>query len=274
MTPTKRAVLVLGMHRSGTSALTRVINLMGFAAPKTLMAATEANEAGFWESEVFMDLNETILKACDSNWYRRRPFQVDPLAVTRANGLYAKVRETLAAEYGGAELIVLKDPRISRLYPLYAEALRVEGYRISPVLALRNPVEVAASLTKRDEFTPGKGLGIWLRYTLDAERDTRGQPRAVIAFDDLMADWRGTMARAAAQLGEPWPVMTPQGETEADQSLRPKLRHHALAPPRATTWRGFLSRQAYDAMARLSTAPADAGACRTMDRIAAVFRPF
>ena len=64
MTQEKRAVLVLGMHRSGTSALTRIINLMGFSAPKTLMAATEANEAGFWESEVFMDLDERILKAC------------------------------------------------------------------------------------------------------------------------------------------------------------------------------------------------------------------
>lgn len=274
MTPTKRAVLVLGMHRSGTSALTRVINLMGFQAPRTLMAATEANEAGFWESEVFMDLNETILKACGSNWYRRRAMTVDPLEVARQTGLYDKVRATLADEYGGAELIVLKDPRISRLYPLYAEALRAEGYRISPVLALRNPVEVAASLTKRDEFTQGKGLGIWLRYTLDAERDTRGLPRSVIAFDDLMADWRGTMARAAAQLGESWPAMSPEAEAEADESLRPKLRHHALPPPKASSWRGFLARRVLDAMGRLIAAPQDAAACRTMDRVAAVFRPF
>ncbi|QRG05341.1 sulfotransferase family protein [Xanthobacter dioxanivorans] len=274
MTLDKRAVLVLGMHRSGTSALTRIINLMGFSAPKTLMAATEANEAGFWESEVFMDLDERILKACGHKWSSRKAMAADLVDVAQRRGLTGEVRRAIAEEYGGAPAIVLKDPRISRLMGIYRPVLEEAGYRISPVLALRNPVEVAASVTKRDGFSAAKGLGIWLRYTLDAERATRGQPRTVIAFDELMADWKGTMARAEAQLGAPWPTLSAEGVAEIDGTLKPTLRHHALAPPKSTSWRGFLAARTLDAMTRLIEDPHDKAACRTLDFVSAVFRPF
>lgn len=274
MTTDKRAVLVLGMHRSGTSALTRIINLMGFSAPKTLMAATEANEAGFWESEVFMDLDERILKACGHKWSSRKRMREDTLEVARRRGLLDEVRRALADEYGGASGIVIKDPRISRLMAIYGPVLAEAGYRVFPVLALRNPVEVAASVTKRDGFGLGKGLGIWLRYTLDAEIATRGQPRTVIAFDGLMADWRGTMERAARQLGEPWPELSPESLAEIDGALKPGLRHHALPPPSRTSWRGFLAATTFDAMGRLVNDPQDRAACRSLDFVRAVFRPF
>ncbi len=274
MTTDKRAVLVLGMHRSGTSALTRIINLMGFSAPKTLMAATEANEAGFWESEVFMDLDERILKACGHKWSSRKRLQEDAMAVARRTGLLDEVRRALADEYGDAPAIVLKDPRISRLMAIYGPALKEAGYRIVPVLALRNPVEVAASLTKRDGFDLGKGLGIWLRYTLDSEIATRGMPRTVISFDGLMADWRGTMDRAARQLGEAGPQLSPESLAEIDGTLKPGLRHHALPPPSRTNWRGLLAAQTFDAMQRLMADPQDKAACRTLDLVRAVFRPF
>ncbi len=271
---TKRAVLVLGMHRSGTSALTRIINLMGFSAPRTLMAATEANEAGFWESEVFMQLNERIMKACGGKWSSRKAFGEDPLAVARRTGLYDEVRETLDAEYGGERDIVLKDPRISRLMAIYRPVLEEAGYRILPVLALRNPLEVAASLTKRDEFSTGKGLGIWLRYTLDAEAATRQMPRAVIGFEALMGDWRATMEKAAQGLGEAWPTLPPAAVAECDATLQPRLRHHVLTPPRRTSWRGLLSRETYEAMLVLAGNPHDPRACRRLDRISLLFRPF
>lgn len=274
MTQEKRAVLVLGMHRSGTSALTRIINLMGFAAPRTLMAATDANETGFWESEVFADIDERILKTCGHKWSSRKRFAADVVDAARRAGLIDEVRRALADEYGEAPAIVIKDPRISRLMAIYGPVLAEAGYRVAPLLALRNPQEVAASVAKRDGFTMGKGLGIWLRYTLDCERATRGQPRSVVAFDDLMADWRGTMARAAQQLGEPWPSLSPAAVAEIDGALKPSLKHHALPPPNASSWRGLLARRTYDAMRQLMADPQDRAACRSLDLVSAVFRPF
>lgn len=139
MPPVKRAVLVLGMHRSGTSLCARIVNLMGFAVPKTLMPATEANAEGYWESELISQLNDRLLSACGVEWHTRGPLNADPLKVARASGLYGELRRAIAGEFAGAERIVLKDPRICRLVPLYGELLADEGYRITPILALRNP---------------------------------------------------------------------------------------------------------------------------------------
>ena len=256
MTQKKRAVLVLGMHRSGTSALTRIINLMGFSAPKTLMAATEANEAGFWESEVFMDLDERILKACGHKWSSRKRMREDVMAVARRTGLLDEVRRALADEYGDAPDIVLKDPRISRLMAIYEPVLKEAGYRIVPLLALRNPVEVAASITKRDRFDLGKGLGIWLRYTLDAERETRGMPRAVVVYEDLLSDWRKVSDVMKRQLGGYWPEPTREVAAEIDAFLTSDLRHYAHALPSGLFGRAALAGQLYREMAKLVTNPA------------------
>ena len=96
----------------------------------------------------------------------------------------------------------------------------------------------------------------------------------MVAFDDLMADWRGTMARAAHQLGEPWPALSPEAVAEIDGALKPNLKHHALPPPSASSWRGLLAGRTYDAMRRLMADPNDPAACRTLDLVSAVFRPF
>lgn len=269
----RRAVLVLGMHRSGTSAIARAISLTGFALPRTLMQPTAANKEGFWESDVLMDIHERILKACGSRWSSRAPLRADPLKVARANGLYDELRRAIATEFGDAERIVLKCPRLSRLVPLYDELLAQAGYRVSPVLALRNPTEVARSLAVRDCFSPGKGLGLWLRYTLEAERSTRGRPRAVISYDDLMADSHAVAHRAAIHLGEPWPQFGRDTVEQVRAALRPSLRHHSAAPPSPTSWTGLLARHGLKAMSRLARDPADLVACRTLDLVAMGLAP-
>ncbi|MFG1241968.1 sulfotransferase family protein [Xanthobacter sp. V7C-4] len=272
----KRAVLVLGMHRSGTSALTRVVNLMGFRAPRTLMPANEGNADGYWESLVIVDLNERLLQACGGSWHSPGRLKAEPLEVARRSGLYDEMRRALSDEFGTAPHIVLKCPRISRLMGVYGPLLDEAGYRVSPLLAVRNPLEVAASLAKRDKFGLSRGLGIWLRYTLDSERATRGRPRAVVTFDGLLADWKGTMSRAEHQLAEPWPLLGAEPTDEISAALKPGLRHHRQGESRSRadrlSWRGFLARQAYDAMQRLAADPKDARAFRILDGIRLVYQ--
>jgi hypothetical protein len=45
----RHLILVAGMHRSGTSALTRAINLAGVPLPNDLKGASPNNQDGFWE---------------------------------------------------------------------------------------------------------------------------------------------------------------------------------------------------------------------------------
>lgn len=61
---TKTCILVLGMHRSGTSAFTRLLNLAGAESPKNLMEAKTDNVRGFWESEAVCGVNDAFLARC------------------------------------------------------------------------------------------------------------------------------------------------------------------------------------------------------------------
>ncbi len=219
------------MHRSGTSALTRTVNLLGAATPQTLMGATSNNLRGHWESKPIVDLNDEILAACGHRWYSPQHITVCPSEVVRARGMWSRLRDTLESEFDGASTVVLKDPRISRLVPLYREVLDELGYATEAVLTLRNPLEVAQSLARRDGMGSRRALSLWMRYTLDAERGTRGLPRALVVYEELLADWRGATDRMKRQLGSPWPQVTPEMAAAIDAFLTPELRHHKVNPP-------------------------------------------
>ncbi|HZV10643.1 MAG TPA: hypothetical protein VFF94_12845, partial [Novosphingobium sp.] len=66
--PGRQAVVVLGMHRSGTSALARIVSLLGADLPATLMPADASNVAGHWESGPVCGVNEALLASAGSRW--------------------------------------------------------------------------------------------------------------------------------------------------------------------------------------------------------------
>lgn len=250
---TRRAILILGMHRSGTSALTRTVNLLGAATPQTLMGATSNNLRGHWESKPIVDLNDEILAACGHRWYSRQRIAVCPSEVVRAQGLWSRLRDTLESEFGGASTVVLKDPRISRLVPLYREVLDELGYATEAVLTLRNPLEVAQSLARRDRMEPRRAIGVWMRYTLDAERGTRGLPRALVVYEELLADWRAATSRMKQHLGGAWPEVSAEAAAGIDAFLTPELRHHTIGLPGAGFGRAAIAGFLYRDMAQALT---------------------
>ena len=115
----------------------------------------------------------------------------------------------LHEEYGTSSLFVVKDPRISRLLPLWLAVLA--GLQIEPAIALavRNPLEVAASLRARDGFTTTKSLLLWLRHTVEAEQHSRGRPRSIVLYDELLRNWQGVLARVGEDLAVTWPGRIP-----------------------------------------------------------------
>ncbi|UOK70024.1 sulfotransferase family protein [Ancylobacter polymorphus] len=241
------------MHRSGTSALTRTVNLLGAATPQTLMGATSNNLRGHWESKPIVDLNDEILAACGHRWYSRKRITVCPSDVVRARGMWSRLRDTLESEFGGASTVVLKDPRISRLVPLYREVLDELGYATEAVLTLRNPLEVAQSLARRDQMEPRRAIGVWMRYTLDAERGTRGLPRALVVYEELLADWRAATRRMKQHLGSSWPEVTEEAAAAIDAFLTPDLRHHTIELPGAGFGRAAIAGLLYRDMAQALT---------------------
>src|SRR5687767_9028583 len=123
----RRAVLVLGMHRSGTSAVAGLLAHCGLQPPRTLLPADRFNARGYWESAVFMDFHDRLLLAAGTRWdaYTR----IDPvwLASETAARFKDECRTLLAHEFGSAPQFVLKDNRICRLLQLWMDLLDTES---------------------------------------------------------------------------------------------------------------------------------------------------
>src|SRR5271166_89873 len=148
---TRTAVLVLGMHRSGTSSVAGSLVRLGGAAPLHLMApATDNNERGFWESDVVTALNDELLATSESNWADWRRFRRDRIDPDTLEALRNRAKATLLAEFSDARLPVVKDPRICRLFPFWSSLIEELGWSVRPLLTVRAPLEVALSLNRRD----------------------------------------------------------------------------------------------------------------------------
>ncbi|OBQ91348.1 rhamnan synthesis F family protein [Mesorhizobium sp. AA23] len=201
----RTCIMVLGMHRSGTSALTRAISLLGAELPKNLLGANPSNPAGHWEPQRLIELHDQMLAEVGSSWDDWRSFDVNDLGTARLQFYKAEIARIVDEEYGSASLFVLKEPRISRFVPLYAEVLERMHIDVRYTLVLRNPLAVIASLKNRDGFTAGFSSLLWLRHELDAERATRGQPRIFLSYEGLLDDWRRGIEGISDSLGIDWP---------------------------------------------------------------------
>jgi len=223
------AILILGMHRSGTSALTRVINLLGADLPSRLMpGADDDNPRGFWESLPIYQLNDEMLAAVGSSWDDWRSVSLDALDANLTAEFKARALDLLHRDFTSSSLFVLKDPRISRLLPFWIDVLTELGAAPKCVLAIRNPLEIAASLRVRNGFSPAKSHLVWLRYVLDSERDTRFLPRAFVRYDALLNDWRGVAEALAQTLAIQWPITPGASARQIEDFLEPSLRHASV----------------------------------------------
>lgn len=226
----RRICLVLGMHRSGTSALTRALGVLGGTMPRTPIAPSPANEPGYWEPASIVALHHEILTSVGTTWDDPRPFPQDWFG-SDAAGLYAqRLAALMEQEFGAAPLAVLKDPRLCRLLPLWRRVLPLLDAEPIYVLALRHPAEVAASLNARDGMAPEHALLLWLDHILTAERETRGARRAISQYDELVRNPRSSLTRLAHSLALPLPDL--DGDDAGIPSAR--YRHHQAAPDAAT----------------------------------------
>ena len=241
----RTAFLVLGMHRSGTSALTRMLEVLGAALPLDALPPQADNSDGFGESRGLVDAGKALLRACGSNWFDPRPLALDRLGEAGIAEHRARIRDAIAIAWGDAPLLAIKDPRHCRFVPLVVEALRELDVAPRVVLVQRPPAAVACSLAQRNGFGAPFAALLWLRHVAAAERDTRMLPRAIVRYDGLIEDWRAVLGRIAALAGladwRPGPAEVAAAGALLDQSLR---HHHVevLPPSVRLPLKGFVER--------------------------------
>ncbi len=215
------AVIVLGMHRSGTSAFARVLNLCGAFLPANLRPPKQRNNPkGSWEPEEIVGLNERVLRNLGGTWDH---IDFEPPDAGFVDEFALDVRALLAAEYGDRTTILIKDPRICVLAPLWHEALCRAGYRPVYVVPVRDPLEVAQSLSVRGDVTVREGLALWLGYVQRiAEFSDANVEITYVRYTELLDDWRGVIGRIGDRLGIA--LDAEARAEEVDRFVEPALR--------------------------------------------------
>jgi hypothetical protein len=219
----KTAIVVLGPYRSGTSALARVLNLCGAFLPRRVVAARLGiNPKGFWETEAINDLNGRLMQYLGADW-DRVGFTL-PAGGPLLEEFLLNSRDVLESEYADAPLILIKDPRICVLAPLWHRTLKANGYRPVYVVCVRNPLEVARSLG--NDMPTVRGLALWCDYMRPVEAfvASRDVDAVHVRYADLLDDWRSVMSRIARSLDVP--LDTGSRADEVDAFLEPGLRNH------------------------------------------------
>lgn len=226
---TRVGLFVLGMHRSGTSALTGTLQRLGAELGDNLLPARPDNPKGFWENVDAMEINEALLRSLGTTWSSPNRLPSEWLKTQAGLDAYGRAVALLEANFAGSSLWGLKDPRICRLAPLWFKAATTTGSQVACIQIVRSPREVMASLQARDELPEGVSALLWLQHVLAAEFHSRGYPRLMVTYDQLLSDWRGVAGRIQETLGVHWPNNTEDAQAQIDAFLSGDQRHHVEA---------------------------------------------
>lgn len=178
---------VLGMHRSGTSALTRGLQTIGVSLGEHLMSANAMfNAKGFWEDMDIYSLNVEMLQSLGADWYQASLPDANQINQLFNSDYGSQAIELLRNKTRESPIFGFKDPRMGKLLPFWKRIFQQGHYRVGYLLALRNPLSVAGSLEKRDELDRTHSYLLWLTHTLNCVKESEENPRIIVDFDKLM----------------------------------------------------------------------------------------
>jgi hypothetical protein len=199
---TQRLIVVLGMHRSGTSAVARGLQVLRVDLGNHLLPPDRnINDTGYWEDVDLNQLNIEMLHALGTDWHHLAPLAGDFVERLRKHGFMLRAVELIRKKLESSPVFGFKDPRTALLLPFWREVFAHTELVLSYVLAVRNPISVIRSLAKRDQFDLEKSALLWLTHTISMMEGTAGaKSRVLVDYDCLMRAPEHEMQRIAGAL--------------------------------------------------------------------------
>jgi hypothetical protein len=227
----KRLIVVLGMHRSGTSATTRALQVLGVDLGDNLMPGIVGNnEKGFWEDLDINKLNIELLQFISHDWHTLTPIPSEELKSENLADLRQKAIDLLRKKTKSVSIFGIKDPRMTRLLPFWQDVFDQCKFDVSYVIAIRNPLSVAESLYARDRFLKEKSCYMWLVNVLPSIIETEGKPRVVVDYDGIMDNPSFEIMRIAKTLGLEGRMNSDELNKFEYEFIEERLRHSRYQP--------------------------------------------
>ena len=220
MTKTSNPICVIGMHRSGTSMITQLLQRSGLdlGAAEDIMPPNASNPQGHFENSRFVAINDALLRHFGGSWDHppvlKKWWETDPALKDQVK----EARKLLQA-FSGKSHWGWKDPRTTLLLPFWNQLLPRPRF----VICLRNPLEVARSLNVRDQISLESGFQLWEQYLLTAIRDSEGYPRLFTFYDDYFSNPQAETSRLLDFCRLPHP----EDLNAVTAAISRGLKHHA-----------------------------------------------
>ena len=229
--PKSKVVLVLGMHRSGTSLLAQILHRIGvyWGEPDQLMPANDYNLDGYWEYQPIVKFHDRVLRAFGGDW-KSPPTMVDVWWTLPEYQHFVQEAQILIQPFRSHPVWGWKDPRTVLLLPFWQAVL--DDYDVYHLLMVRNPLEVALSLSPRDADSVSflQALHLWVAYQSrlhDVDTSMR------VDFDALVDDSQTTLQRIVDFIGE---SPSKQQMKAGLDSVKPEYRHYQSPMSVTTNW--------------------------------------
>ena len=187
--PVANMTSIVGMHRSGTSVTAHLVHELGVSVigeEKFLRHGNSYNAQGYWETGELVTINNRILYHLGGDWRTISSIKYGWWQGRSLKSLKHRARNFLESVAGSHR--AWKDPRLSLTLPLWQHIMAEMGVKTRYIVCLRNPLDVAASLMRRDHMDPATAISLWLHYTYYAIMYTQGQSRLPILYEDLIAE--------------------------------------------------------------------------------------
>ncbi len=223
----KRIIVVLGSGRSGTSVITRGLQVFGVDLGDNLMPPEQGvNDKGFWEDQDIYALNLEIFRIVNHGWNKLTPVPLSELSEKTACNLKSRASELLQKKLSSVSCFGMKDPQLTRLLPFWKDVFMNLHVNVSYVIACRNPVSVARSLTKYTGCELERSYLLWFEHTITSLQDTINQSRIVVDYDLLMSEPVNQLKRLSKALELDFDSHSDEVMEFQSQFLENKLRHN------------------------------------------------
>jgi hypothetical protein len=225
--PETTVICTLGMHRSGTSLVSRMLNLLGvhLGPHQVVSRAGEDNPKGYWEHLPLALVNDEIMARFGGRWDEPPAFPVSWQRDPRLADLYGEARRLMTEDFAAAPLWGWKDPRTCLTLPFWQDLIGSMRY----VICVRSPRAVMASLACRDGMKAEKAERLWLAHMQSGLAHTSGQFRIFVFYEDLIHDWAPELRRLAAFVGRSDSGEDPGVHASVGAFFEKELCHHRMS---------------------------------------------
>ncbi|MBL4681617.1 MAG: glycosyltransferase [Pseudomonadales bacterium] len=222
----KKAVIILGMHRSGSSLLAGICHLLGADLGSDLIPPAKDNPKGFWENQLVVDFHDQLLSKLQRRWDAVLPLRDQWWMMSEFSEESDFLESLLKAQFSNSELWAVKDPRICLLLPFWLDILERNDISVHFILIHRHPNEIVQSLINRNDMAQSKSQLLYLHHYLDAELNTRQKSRTILSYDQLLEDWQQSINLVSSSGIVEWPNDIATAQKDIEKFVDRGIRHN------------------------------------------------